>query len=564
MNPIIFRVSAACVALASCVFLRAQDVTVGAPAWFPGLTQTGPVPKWKFELTPGVPDEARGDPAPGYALIIRAHDGEGTGHQVGTLGTMEAYVRAANAVVPKWMQAPLPKGEKSKESIFWLPLIFNPESARKTGPEATPRLLSVTPIVVPKDLIVKGKPSRAAVRVEVAATGAVTGVTALEGTEPRLAEILEAAVKQWTFAPARTGGQPVAASVLVPVVYGPQPKVPQAGTLPVLVKKVEPIYPRGQVRNGLNGEVEVEFEVDVTGKTQKITVLRTNNPAFSQPVIDAVSKWVFKPGTKDGKPAATKMRQKMRFGIEDNGGRDAFEAEVPRDARNLPSELRVDVQPRIIGLVRSIYPHAALLERAHGEVEAVVRIDATGKVTAVKVTKAARPDFGLAYAAALECMAFEPAKKNGAPTPSLLVMKDEFTIDGMVDDDSRDLLRREQKKPESIVLPDKLDRPLKPTVRRAPVLPTALAQPVVGEATVEVLVDEKGMVRLPRVVSATEEALGHAAAQAVSRWQFEPPVVSGKPAVVRVRVPFRFKPQTPPTAPNAPAMDAAPTPAPTA
>jgi hypothetical protein len=47
-------------------------------------------------------------------------------------------------------------------------------------------------------------------------------------------------------------------------------------------------------------------------------------------------------------------------------------------------------------------------------------------------------------------------------------------------------------------------------------------------------------VRLPRIVSATADSFGYAAAQAVVAWQFGPPLVGGKPAVVRVKVPFKF------------------------
>ena len=45
---------------------------------------------------------------------------------------------------------------------------------------------------------------------------------------------------------------------------------------------------------------------------------------------------------------------------------------------------------------------------------------------------------------------------------------------------------------------------------------------------------------MPRVVSATEEGFGYAAVQAVSAWWFEPPLMGGKPVVVRVQIPFKF------------------------
>jgi TonB family protein len=80
-----------------------------------------------------------------------------------------------------------------------------------------------------------------------------------------------------------------------------------------------------------------------------------------------------------------------------------------------------------------------------------------------------------------------------------------------------------------------------------------------GEATIEILINEEGKVFLPRVVETTDPAFGYAAVQAVVDWRFEPPTAAGKPAIVRVQVPFSFesepaapKPEAPPAAPPVP------------
>jgi outer membrane biosynthesis protein TonB len=55
------------------------------------------------------------------------------------------------------------------------------------------------------------------------------------------------------------------------------------------------------------------------------------------------------------------------------------------------------------------------------------------------------------------------------------------------------------------------------------------------------------VVRLPRIISATDPAFGFAAAQAVFGWQFKPPTKGGQPVVTKVRIPFGFedKPSAP-------------------
>ena len=57
---------------------------------------------------------------------------------------------------------------------------------------------------------------------------------------------------------------------------------------------------------------------------------------------------------------------------------------------------------------------------------------------------------------------------------------------------------------------------------------------------IEVLIDKDGRARLPRIVKASEPALGYAAAQAANDWRFNPPKANGKAVVARVRVPFVF------------------------
>jgi TonB family protein len=57
---------------------------------------------------------------------------------------------------------------------------------------------------------------------------------------------------------------------------------------------------------------------------------------------------------------------------------------------------------------------------------------------------------------------------------------------------------------------------------------------------IEFLVDEEGRARLPRSVTATDEAFAYAAMQAIAGWRFEPPTRGGRAVVVRVQIPMVF------------------------
>lgn len=96
-----------------------------------------------------------------------------------------------------------------------------------------------------------------------------------------------------------------------------------------------------------------------------------------------------------------------------------------------------------------------------------------------------------------------------------------------------------QKKPQTIRGINDLDERLKPSFVKPPKF-LLNAQSTAGQAQAGFIVDATGRARLPRIVSSTEDVFGYAAVQAVSTWRFEPPKVGGKPAAVRVRVPFNF------------------------
>jgi TonB family protein len=91
-----------------------------------------------------------------------------------------------------------------------------------------------------------------------------------------------------------------------------------------------------------------------------------------------------------------------------------------------------------------------------------------------------------------------------------------------------------------------LDRIPTPTKVVHPLYPAEAAQKQQSAVvTVQFYIDEKGRVRLPAVSRDTSERYGAfaaAAVNAVSEWQFEPPLSRGQPVLVAARQDFNFKP----------------------
>ena len=71
---------------------------------------------------------------------------------------------------------------------------------------------------------------------------------------------------------------------------------------PSVLTKVEPEYSREAHDAKLQGDVVISLVVDDEGRPQELKVIRSLGLGLDEKAIEAVSKWRFKPGVKDGKP----------------------------------------------------------------------------------------------------------------------------------------------------------------------------------------------------------------------------------------------------------------------
>jgi TonB family protein len=331
--------------------------------------------------------------------------------------------------------------------------------------------------------------------------------------------------------------------------------------IPVVIKQEAPVYPYSLRLTGNRGEVVVDFIIDPQGNVVMANVSKSSHPDFEAPAVEAVLKWKFKPGLKNGRPVYVHMGVPILFQLtgmaepgfmapDQRGGVDPWK--VPERApKELPPEFQYDEPPKPLLTSAPVYPYDLLIANVKGKASVTFAIDTLGRTRVVKVMSASRPEFGAATIAMIEAWKFEPAKKNGKPCWALLRKDQVFERDA--DDfpmnESAERLLGVLKKDPSKILVDfrSLDAPLKGRFMPSPVVPESLrATPIPVEAVVEFVVDHAGHAQLPQVISATNPGFGWAAATAVGRWQYTVPSKNGKAVDVRVRVPLRFSPANPP------------------
>jgi len=84
-------------------------------------------------------------------------------------------------------------------------------------------------------------------------------------------------------------------------------------TVPVLIHKVEPIYPETAKESGLSGDVILRVSTDAKGETTWVS-LDDGHPELARAAIAAVSQWRYEPAlSSDGKPVSTTFFTLIRF-----------------------------------------------------------------------------------------------------------------------------------------------------------------------------------------------------------------------------------------------------------
>lgn len=84
-------------------------------------------------------------------------------------------------------------------------------------------------------------------------------------------------------------------------------------TAPTLLFKVEPEYSEEARKAKFQGTVVLYVEVDEQGRPKNLKVLRTLGLGLDEKAIEAVRKWKFRPGYKDGKAVTVAATIEVNF-----------------------------------------------------------------------------------------------------------------------------------------------------------------------------------------------------------------------------------------------------------
>jgi TonB family protein len=186
-----------------------------------------------------------------------------------------------------------------------------------------------------------------------------------------------------------------------------------------------------------------------------------------------------------------------------------------------------------------------------GSATVLISVDANGTLVDTLTIFYTHPAYAKAAMDAIHSWRFDPARLNGRPVG--VTKKIDFTFErhGFVYmsldlSDSDDLIvLRDRPTPSSYRAYDAGEVDRRPSAVHvvSPRYPSRLAvSGVSGTVTVAFYIDEQGHVRMPTITNAADHELMDLAVDALSQWQFEPPMRGGKAVLVRASQEFRFNP----------------------
>jgi len=85
--------------------------------------------------------------------------------------------------------------------------------------------------------------------------------------------------------------------------------------VPRPLQQIAPAYPDRLRRQGIRGKANVLFVVDETGRVISPRIEKSTHSDFDRPALEAIRKWRFTAGVKDGRKVKTRMRQPFSFSL---------------------------------------------------------------------------------------------------------------------------------------------------------------------------------------------------------------------------------------------------------
>ena len=291
-------------------------------------------------------------------------------------------------------------------------------------------------------------------------------------------------------------------------------------TQPSVVSKVEAAYPAELAGSKKSGQVIVDFTVDKEGMVRDARVVMSTNPKFEKPALDAIRKWRFKPGVKNGRHVNVRVRQPITFIFEESGA----------DSIAMTKAGTTDTVETLPVPIEAPMPEytTALLKSADGEtVLSYLWVTDTGRVSAAIVASSPDKRLDEPTIAALKHWKFKPGESEGKATSCVCAVPIEIKKGGASSGPVRH--------------PEQFDVAPVVSFQPAPRYPFELVRKgISGSVIAHVFLDRNGVPVQVGIAESTNRGFESPSIDALRKWRFRPATANGSPVISWVALPMNF------------------------
>jgi len=319
------------------------------------------------------------------------------------------------------------------------------------------------------------------------------------------------------------------------------------------IERIAPEHPAALLAQRVVGDADILITVDTEGIPRDLKVEFASMPEFGPAALAAVARWKFSPALRDGKPAPLRIRVPIGFGFPD-AEIEQFERErsktLPPSTYPTLSAEEVDTLPELTKEAKPKFPPQIKAGDPMGEALIGLLVDETGEPRDIHTISTTHPAYAEASLQAIRRWKFKPGQLKGQAVRTQLRVIMNFTPDdpenagprvkpGVVHYvPERDEARFRDADPSQTGL--ELPQPIS---RKPPVYPRAAGRSSVRRATVDMVINEYGVVTHVRCSSSDHPYFAVEAERAVSYWRFTPARYNGVPIAIHARQVMIFDPK---------------------
>jgi len=302
----------------------------------------------------------------------------------------------------------------------------------------------------------------------------------------------------------------------------PAAKLPSSD--PVLIDKADAAYPPEARAARLQGTVYLYLEVNPEGTPENVHVMHGLGLDLDESAVEAVKRWRFKPGIREGLPERVEQSAVVQFTLEGAGP-----WRVRQAAYRVADKARAALVKPV--LARYAGPDAAACPADGGSATVALSIGEDGRPRDIKPLHPGDP-VGEAAAKAIESWQFRPGTANGEPREAGALIEFECGTSPL---------------PSPEMKVSRVGNGVSPpaaTFRPEPQYSEeARAAKIQGGVMLQMVIDSTGHPTRLRVLEGAALGLDEKAIETVLTWRFKPAMRDEKPVNVlaQVQVNFRLK-----------------------